>query len=251
MARQRDKNDVRIPFGVAQYKLAKAHMIEFTYLKWNMTPKGDTKMASGPGNGAPTPPEGGPVKEGAPASEMGQPASEESLVNYAALYEAAQQESGAKTPAAENEIPETDTATTQAQPMEVGSEQRQQEVQDEPERNETLGNDINRRVIDVQRAAGWDVGPDWYDKYVSQVAGNGATEEQMFAAFMQAFDAHFPAGQDGHRHADDETRALGATPIGAEAKTEEPAQSVHEDSDGKVLSFPQRPESPQGLDKAA
>lgn len=74
-------------------------------------------------------------------------------------------------------------------------------------------NNINQRVIAVQQREHWDVGKDWYDKYVTRTVGNGATEDQMFAAFMQAFEQHFPKGPDGARHADQEALNMGARPI--------------------------------------
>jgi len=76
-----------------------------------------------------------------------------------------------------------------------------------------MGNDINQRVIEVQKREHWDVGPQWYDKYVTRVVGGSASEDEMFSAFMQAFEQHFPVGPDGTRQADDEALRLGAKPV--------------------------------------
>lgn len=76
-----------------------------------------------------------------------------------------------------------------------------------------MTNDINAQVRQIQENAGWDVGPHWFDKYVTQRVGNEATEQQMLAAFTEAFEEHFPKGADGSRQADDEALQLGAKPL--------------------------------------
>lgn len=76
-----------------------------------------------------------------------------------------------------------------------------------------MENNINHRVKAIQQDAGWDVGPTWYDKYVTQEAGEDASEEDMFRAFTTAFDNHFPVAADGTREADAEAISLGAKPI--------------------------------------
>lgn len=60
-------------------------------------------------------------------------------------------------------------------------------------------NNINARAIAVQKADGIDVGPKWWEKNITAVVGNGASEQAMFDAFMAAYDRDFPKGPDGRR----------------------------------------------------
>jgi len=60
-------------------------------------------------------------------------------------------------------------------------------------------NNINARVIEVQKADGIDVGPEWWAKNVTATVGNDATEQVMFDAFVSAYNRDFPRGEDGKR----------------------------------------------------
>jgi hypothetical protein len=76
-----------------------------------------------------------------------------------------------------------------------------------------MDNNINQKVIAIQQQAGWNVGSAWYDKYVTEVAGSDASEEDMLRAFTDAFNQHFPVTLDGSREADAEAISLGAKPL--------------------------------------
>ena len=60
-------------------------------------------------------------------------------------------------------------------------------------------NNINARVIAIQKADGVDVGPTWWEVNVTQKVGNGADEQTMFQAFMTAYERDFPKDERGVR----------------------------------------------------
>ena len=61
-------------------------------------------------------------------------------------------------------------------------------------------NNINKRVIAVQKADDIDVSSEWWVTNVTAVVGNSASEQQMFDAFMTAYDRDFPKDASGKRH---------------------------------------------------
>lgn len=60
-------------------------------------------------------------------------------------------------------------------------------------------NDINRKVIEIQKADGIDVGPEWWKERVAAVVEDDADEQIMFDRFMIAYNEDFPRGDDGKR----------------------------------------------------
>jgi hypothetical protein len=72
-------------------------------------------------------------------------------------------------------------------------------VETKPEEN-TPENNINDKVIAIQRADGIDVGTAWWERSVTAVVGNGASQQQMLEAFMTAYNRDFPKDSNGQRH---------------------------------------------------
>ncbi|HUD11585.1 MAG TPA: ATP-binding protein [Candidatus Saccharimonadia bacterium] len=60
-------------------------------------------------------------------------------------------------------------------------------------------NNINERVIAIQLADGIDVGPEWWEKNVTAIVGNDASEQAMLDCFTAAYERDFPRGADGKR----------------------------------------------------
>jgi hypothetical protein len=174
----------------------------------------------------------GPVAEGGEgvpaAPEDGASTKGENQIDFAKVYSEAKAEPGviAEEPRGAQVIDlntareareASARASIEASDTQENSSDKRELVRD-PEQKEVLPfNNINQLVIDAQKAAGWDVGEAWYDKYVTQIVGNDAPENVMYGCFMAAFDEHFPVGQDGLRHPDDEARAMSARPMGAES----------------------------------